>query len=307
MVFGAGILGLACLAAPAAERTSPYGKGVVKLVSTEWLADHLKDPNLLIVDTQGDVYDYFAEHIPGAVYFNDQALRAPQQGMPVRYLAPEAMEALFCRLGLNNDVPVVVYTGKGKLTGSGDGLGQTMTAYTMTRFGQNRIYVLDGGLDKWTAEKRPVTQGFPRVKQGGFKAAVRNECHVSTEELKKLKDRADVILIDARPTKAYEGQAAWARPGHIPGAVSLPWKATMSPDNPTLLKSDEEIAAIVKKLNVTPSKTIITYCGTGREATNLFLLFRCYLGYPSVRLYEGSFTEWVADPDNPTVTGPNPR
>ncbi len=217
------------------------------------------------------------------------------------------METLFRRIGLNNDMPVVVYTGKGKLTGSGDGLGQTMTAYTMTRFGQNRIYVLDGGLDKWTAENRLVTQEFPKVKEGAFTCAVRNECHVTTDELKKLKDHNDVILIDARPTKAYEGQAAWVKPGHIPGAISLPWKTTMSPDNPALLKSDEEIAAIVKKLNITPDKTIITYCGTGREATNLFLLFRCYLGYPNVKLYEGSFTEWVTDPDNPTVTGPNPR
>lgn len=300
-------LGLVCLPASAAERTSPYGKGVVKLVSTQWLADHLKDPNLLIVDTQSDVYDYFAQHIPGAVYFNDQALRAPEQGMPVRYLAPEPMGTLFCRLGLSNDMPVVVYTGKGKLSGSGDGLGQTMTAYTMTRFGQNSIYVLDGGLDKWTAENRAVTQEFPKLKPGGFKSNVRDECHVTTDELKKLKDQDNVILIDARPTKAYEGQAAWAKPGHIPGAISLPWKSTMSPDNPMLLKSDEEIAAIIKKLNITPDKTIITYCGTGREATNLFLLFKCYQGYPNVKLYEGSFTEWVCDPTNPTVTGPNPR
>lgn len=120
-----------------------------------------------------------------------------------------------------------------------------MTAYTMARFGQNRIHVLDGGLDKWTAENRAVTQELPKVKEGAFKCAVRDECHVDIDQLKKL--------------------------------------------------------------GMTPDKTIITYCGAGREATNLFLLFRCYLGYPNVKLYEGSFTEWVADSNNPIVTGPNPR
>ena len=74
-----------------------------------------------------------------------------------------------------------------------------------------------------------------------------------------------------------------------------------------LLKSDEQIAEILKKHNVTPDKTTITYCGTGREATNPFILFKCYLGYPNVKLYEGSFTEWSASSDNPTVTGSNPR
>ncbi len=92
ILFIVSTLGLIPMTTLAAERTSPYGKGVVKLVSTEWLQDHLKDPNLLIVDTQGDVYDYLAQHIPGAVYFNDQALRLPDHGMPVRYHATEPME-----------------------------------------------------------------------------------------------------------------------------------------------------------------------------------------------------------------------
>lgn len=297
---------LACLPGLAAERASPYGSGVVRLVSTEWLASHLKDANLIIVDAQTDVYDYLGQHIPGAVHLSDQTLRAPDHGMPVRYLAPQAAEMLFNRVGLSNDAPVVVYTGKGAISGTGDGLGQTMVAYTLARFGQGRVYVLDGGLDKWTAEKRPVTKEFPKIKEGSFKAAER-DCHVTTDQLKELMTRDDVIILDARPAKAYEGQAAWVKAGHIPGAISLPWKSLMADDNPTLLKSDQEIAEILKKHNITPDKTIVTYCGTGREATNPFLLIKCYLGFPNVKLYEGSFTEWSADPDNPTVVGPNPK
>ena len=299
-------VGLIGLTARAAERESPYGTGVVKLVTTEWLQNHLKDPDLIIVDAQTDVYDYLGQHIPGAVHLSDQTLRAPDHGMPVRYLAPQAIELLFCRVGLRNGTPVVVYTGKGAITSTGDGLGQTMVAYTMARFGQDHIYVLDGGLDKWTAEKRPVTKEFPKVKEGSFQAAER-DCHVTMDQLKELMKQDNVIIVDARGAKAYEGQAAWTKAGHIPGVISLPWRSLMADDNPALLKSDQEIAEILKKHNITPDKTIITYCGTGREATNPFLLFKCYLGYSNVKLYEGSFTEWSAYPDNPTVVGPNPK
>jgi thiosulfate/3-mercaptopyruvate sulfurtransferase len=306
VLFIVATIGLMGVTGLAAGRESPYGTGVVKLVTTEWLQNHLNDPGLIIVDAQTDVYDYLGQHIPGAVHLSDQTLRAPDHGMPVRYLAPQAIESLFNRVGLSNDTPVVIYTGKGAISGTGDGLGQTMVAYTMARFGQNHIYVLDGGLDKWTVEKRPVTKEFPKLKEGSFKAAER-DCHVTMDQLKELMKRDDVMILDARPAKAYEGQAAWVKPGHIPGAISLPWKSLMADDNPTLLKSDEQIAEILKKHNITPDKTIITYCGTGREATNPFLLFKCYLGFPNVKLYEGSFTEWSAYPDNPTVVGSNPK
>ena len=299
-------VGLIGLTGSAAERESPYGTAIVKPVSTEWLANHLKDTDPIIVDAQADVYDYLGQHIPGAVYLSDQALRAPDHGMPVRYLSPRAIETLFNRVGLSNDTPVVVYTGKGAVNGTGDGLGQTMVAYTLARFGQNHVYVLDGGLDKWVAEKWPVTKEYPKIKEGSFHA-VERDCHVTMDQLKELMTRDDVIIIDARGVKAYEGQAVWAKGGHIPGAISLPWRSLMADDNPTLLKSDQEIAEILKNHNITPDKTIVTYCGTGREATNPFLLFKCYLGFPNVRLYEGSFTAWSAYSDNPTVVGPNPR
>jgi len=298
--------GFGSLAGRAAERPTPYGESLARLVTTEWLQDHLNDPDLVIIDAQADVYDYLNEHIPGAVYLSDQALRAPEHGMPVRFISPQAVETLFSRVGISNDKPVVVYTGKGALNGTGDGLAQTMVAYTLVRFGHNRVYVLDGGLDKWTAENRPVTKEFPKLQAGSFRAQER-PCPITTDQLRNLMDRDDVIIIDARSTKAYEGQAVWSRGGHIPGAISLPWRSLMADDNPALLKSDAEIAALLKKHNITPDKTIVTYCGTGREATNPFLLLKCYLGYPDVKLYEGSFTEWCANPDNPTVVGPNPK
>jgi thiosulfate/3-mercaptopyruvate sulfurtransferase len=105
----------------------------------------------------------------------------------------------------------------------------------------------------------------------------------------------------------YEGQGPWPKPGHIPGAVSLPWKSLMDPKNTKLLKPDDQIREILAGKNITPDRSIICSCGTGREATNEFCLFRFYLKFPKVKLYEGSFTEWTMYPDNPTVTGKSPR
>jgi thiosulfate/3-mercaptopyruvate sulfurtransferase len=127
------------------------------------------------------------------------------------------------------------------------------------------------------------------------------------EEVKDIKEQDNVILLDARPPGVYEGQGPWIKPGHIPGAVNLPWRILMDDKNSKLLKSEMEIKSILNEHNVSPEKTIICSCGTGREATNEFILFKWYFNYPDVKIYEGSFTEWSSYTENPTVTGTNPR
>jgi thiosulfate/3-mercaptopyruvate sulfurtransferase len=279
----------------------------VKWVSTDWLADQLaeKNPTHMILDTQPDIHDYIAEHIPEAIYFNPKLLRVPYYGRPGVYIPEGAVESLFRRIGLRAKTPVVVYTGKGAFKGWGDGLEQTMIAYSLVRFGHQNVFVLDGGLDKWKAEDKPLTKKFPEVKPSDFTVNVQSQHVLDMEEVRDMKDRNDVLLLDARPANAYEGQGPWIKPGHIPGAVNLPWKAFMQ-DNPTMLKPKDDIHAILKEEDATPDKTIICSCGTGREATNEFILFKWFLGYPSVKIYEGSFTEWSSYPENPTVTGKNP-
>jgi thiosulfate/3-mercaptopyruvate sulfurtransferase len=289
------------------DEIGPKGEGTVKWVSTQWLAEHLRDEDLQILDVQPDVHDYFMEHIPGARYMNQGLLRVPLQGMPAMYAPAEAIQANVRRVGLDLDVPVVVYTGVGPFKGWGDGLEQTMMAYSLARFGHRNLYVLDGGVEKWKAEGRPLDQKFPDVDESDWSVDVQRDYFVDYDQLVAMKDREDVILLDARPPEFYQGQGPWIKPGHIPGAVNLPWKTLMDPDNTRLLKPDSEIEQILDKHGVNPDKTVICSCGTGREATNEFLLFKFYLGYPDVKLYEGSFTEWSSYPDNPIVTGPNPR
>jgi thiosulfate/3-mercaptopyruvate sulfurtransferase len=285
----------------------PVDSGPVKWITTEWLGKHIKEKKLTIIDTQPNVHDYIFEHIPGAVYMNENLLRVPKNGLPAQYVPAESMQAIIQRLGIKADAALVVYTGKGAVKGWGDGLEQTMVAYSLTRFGHKNIYILDGGLDKWKKEDRPLTKEFPRLDESDFKPEIDDALFIGYEEFKRKKDEAGVIVLDARPAEVYEGQGPWRKPGHIPGAINLPWKELMTSDNTCLLKQDKEINRVIEKRGIDRDKLIICSCGTGREATNEFTLFKWYLGFPHVKIYEGSFTEWTSYPDNPTVTGKSPR
>ncbi len=285
----------------------PSGEGKVKWVSTEWLKEHLEDEKLMILDTQPDIHDYITEHIPGAVYLNQKLLRVPKEGRPGVYVDEKVIESIFRRVGLKPDMPVVVYTGTGDFRGWGDGLEQTMVAYTLARFGHDNVYVLDGGLDKWKEEDKQLTKQFPKIDESEFEVDVRDHYYVDMGEVKEMKDEDEVMLLDARPPDMYSGQSAWIKAGHIPGAVNLPWKDLMSEDNSRLLKPIEEIEKILEDKEINEDKTIICSCGTGREATNEFILFKWLLQYPDVKIYEGSFTEWSSYPNNPVTTGSKPQ
>jgi len=289
------------------SRTYPAGQGVVKLISTDWLYEHMKDKDLMILDVQPNIHDYIQEHIPGAIYLNEGLLRSYMLDHPARWVPPEAIQSVLRGAGLRTDVPLVVYTGVGAFKGWGDGLEQTMMAYSLARYGHKNILVLNGGLNKWKAEEKPLSKEFPRVQASDFTVQIQRDFYVDYNEFVAMKDREDVIVLDARPPDVYEGQGPWRKPGHIPGAVNLPWASLMDDRNKAWLKPDHEIKKILEAHGVTPDRTIITSCGTGREATNEFMLFKFYLGYPRVKNHEGAFTEWVSHPENSTVTGKNPR
>jgi thiosulfate/3-mercaptopyruvate sulfurtransferase len=285
----------------------PYGTGTVRWISTDWLYENLNKQEMIILDVQPNIHDYIEEHISGAIYISEGLLRTTIEGVPARYVPPETIQPVLRYAGLKPTVPVVVYTGTGAAKGWGDGLEQTMMGYSLARFGHDSIYVLDGGLDKWKGEGKPLTKQFPKTESSDFTVRVQSDFYIDYEDFKTMKDRDDVMVLDARPAAAYEGQAFWIKPGHIPGAVNVPWASLMDDKNKRLLNPDEEIRAILNANKVKPDKTIICTCGTGREATNEFIFFKWYLNYPNVKIYEGSFTEWTAHPENPTVTGKNPR
>jgi thiosulfate/3-mercaptopyruvate sulfurtransferase len=283
----------------------------VTWVTSEWLADNLDDSALTIVDCRQNSHSYFQEHIPGAIHLHEGLLRMHIGKFPVKWISPEVAEVLFSTLGIEQDRPVVVYSGTRPLTtfstATGDGLEQTLVAYSLARFGCRKVMVLDGGLAKWKAENRKLTQDFGTSRLSPFTVDVQIDFLIGYEECIRLKDDPDALLLDTRPLSMYEGQGPWMKPGHIPGAVNLPATRVMDDKNSTLLKSEEEIREILFSYGITPDKTVICSCGTGRSATAIFLILKYYLGYPDILMYEGGFTEWSSYPDNPVVTGKYPR
>jgi thiosulfate/3-mercaptopyruvate sulfurtransferase len=283
----------------------PLGEGKLKWTCTEWVEENIGG-DFLLLDCQPNIHDYIQEHIPGAVYFNPALLRVPKGGVPGNYIPEDAAEELFERIGVSNERPVIVYTGTGPFKGWGDGLEQTMIAYSLLRFGSEEVWLLDGGIDTWKHEGREMSQKYPEIDESDFKVKVQDDFYVEYEEFKQVKDDDEVILLDARPADVYQGQGPWPKAGHIPGAVNVPWKSFFHPDNTRLLKSDDEIQAILDEHGITEDHHVICSCGTGREATAEFTLFTWLLDFPKVSIYEGSFTQWCHY-DEPTVTGPDPR
>jgi thiosulfate/3-mercaptopyruvate sulfurtransferase len=286
------------------------GDNPVQWISPAWLQDHLDD-HLLIIDTQPDVHEYLKGHIPGAVYAHEGLFRMHLGGHPARWLPPGVAELVLENLGVTRSGPVIIYgsRGPGSPRGKfhGDGAGQSLVAYSLARYGVRQVYLLDGGLEAWTGEDRPLTQVYGSTTPSSFTVDLQKDFFLGYPEFSRIRDHDDVVVLDTRPAPAYGGLGAWARGGHIPGAVNLPWQSLMAPENPMLLLQKDEIRAVLEEHLVTPDRTVICSCGTGRTATLPLLLLRYCLGYPSVILYEGSFTEWVSFPDNPTVTGMDPR
>ena len=286
-------------------------QGVISWVSTEWLEAHMKDTGLIILDCRQNSHAYFTEHIPGAIHLNEALLRMHIGGIPVRWIPAEHAQVLFRTLGFEQDSPVVVYSESrpknASATVAGDGLEAAFVAYSLVRFGCQRVMILDGGLEQWRVKGRPLAQDYGESSPSGFTVAVSIDIFIGYEECVRIKDSPDVVLLDTRPVTWYEGAGPWRKPGHIPGAVSLPATDLLDPDNPTLLKPEGEIRTILNELGITPEKTIICSCGTGRTAASVFLIIKWYLGYPDVVMYEGGFTEWVSHTENKTVTGKKPR
>ncbi|MCK9592081.1 MAG: sulfurtransferase [Methanoregula sp.] len=293
-------------------KNSPHpNHRTVHWISTEWLADHLDDTQILIIDCRQSSHSYIDNHIPGALYLHEGLLRMHIGKFPVRWISPEAAQIVLSTIGVEQDRPVVVYSDTSPLATSpqtgNDGLEQTFVAYSLARFGCRNVMILDGGLLKWKSEKRPVVNDPGIACPSAFTVDVQIDFLVGFDECTRLKDEPDVILLDTRPPALYEGQGPWAKPGHIPGAINLPAAIMMDAENSTLLKPEEEIRRILLSRGITPEKTVICSCGTGRSATAVFLVLKYFLGYPDVLIYEAGFTEWSSFPDNPVVTGKNPR
>lgn len=293
------------------------------LVETSWLAAHLQDRNLRIVDARwrGDGSSrqrYEENHIPGAIHLDWQLDLSASQGQ-VRYtlLPPDQFAEVAGRAGIGDQTMVVAYADQ-------DYSGAARLWWALHYYGHQQAAVLNGGLDKWIREGRPSEAGPVQVPSAIFSPQIQPELHADRNDiLQSLGDSSRSIqLVDTRPPEQYAGQAVWTpegsrwipsgeewidtgglpqRGGHIPGAIHLLSSANLDPADWTYLPP-AELRARAFAAGLRPENRIITYCGSGISAS-LGLLALRLAGFTNLALYDASWEEWGTDPNHPIEKG----
>jgi thiosulfate/3-mercaptopyruvate sulfurtransferase len=254
-------------------------------------ADASKRP--IVLDTRGGYKDYFRGHVPTAHHINFDTLRGTNEGVPVQYLPDDITRALLVRAGANKDRTHVIYA-TGDVLPNDEILSATMVAHVLEKEGIKDIRILDGGLPEWKKAGNATTQDYFGNPTGVLPEKAAPEIAANIDDVLAEKDKADVILVDARPLNEFIGDDdVWLRKGHIPGAVSFHWARLMEKDNTHKFKPLAEVKAELEKAGITPDKKIICYCGTSREGSLVRFYLKHVAGYPNVRLYEGAWKEYV--------------
>jgi thiosulfate/3-mercaptopyruvate sulfurtransferase len=277
------------------------------LVTTDWLAAHLDDPKVKILDATFKMPgvlplpqdDYLKAHLPGAVFFDVDVVSDHSNPLPHMFPSAEQFGRDVGRLGIGNGDTVVVYDAGGWVAGP-------RAWWMFLAFGHSDVRVLDGGLKKWTAEGRPVEAGEVTPKPATFKASFDASRVRSVAQMAANLDRHDEQVIDARQGPRFAGQVPEPRPGlragHIPGSRNLPYAELFDAETGAM-KLPDELRKAFARAGVDVAKPIVTSCGSGVSAAVLTLaLYR--LGVRGTALYDGSWSEWGQENGLPVATGP---
>lgn len=275
------------------------------LISTDQLAEKMKDGNVAVVD--GSWYlpqhnrqgfeEYLAHHIPGAVFFDIDEISDHSSELPHMLPPAHTFELHMTRLGIPNDMDVVVYDGMGLFSAP-------RVWWTMRVFGMKNVFILDGGFPQWSKEGRPVETGMPKISPSDFTAKLDTSLVADYDRVAKTLEDHSAQIVDSRPAARFRGEAPEPREGvasgHMPGSLNLPANDVVENG---ALASNEKIEAAVKTAGVDLSKPVITSCGSGVSAAVLWFALDS-IGKPPKALYDGSWTDWGTREDAPIETGP---
>jgi thiosulfate/3-mercaptopyruvate sulfurtransferase len=263
------------------------------LVPTDWVAEHLSDKNIRIIESNEDQLLYFSGHIPGAVHvdwtvdLNDQIKRD--------YLDKKGFQNLMSRIGVTPKTTVIFY-------GDKNNWWACYAYWVFQLFGHKNAKIMDGGRIKWSKEGREITREVPEYLHSRYKAQERNDKKIRAfREQVLIHIDKKLPLVDVRSPEEYSGKRLHMpeypnegalRGGHIPGAKNIPWAKAINPDDGTF-KSAEELKEIYEKENkLKQTDNIVAYCRIGERSSHTWFVLTNLLGYKNVRNYDGSWTEW---------------
>jgi len=276
------------------------------LVSTDWLAENLNDPNIHIADAswylpaqnRDGAAEYAEAHIPGAIFWDIDAVADTESGLP--HTMPDAVsfERHMEELGIGSDHFIVLYDGMGLFSAA-------RSWWMLRAFGHENCAILDGGFVKWRAEGRAVSADKPKMAPAKFNANYNSAMMHNLEAMLKNLETGDAQILDARASGRFQGTEPEPRPnsrsGHIPGSLNLPYDQLLDPEHKTVLPPD----ALTRKFadaGIDLSRPVVTSCGSGVTACILALGF-LLSGKTDISVYDGSWSEWGTHPDTPVETG----
>jgi len=261
------------------------------LVETNWVAEHLDDPNVRIIESDEDALLYNMSHIPGAVRID--WFTTLQHPVRRDFLTKEQFEEVCSEAGISNDMTLVFYGDKSNWFAC-------YALWVFQYYGHENVKVMNGGRAKWEQEGRPMTKDTPAYQPTDYTASEPDPSIRAFRQQVFEQVEAGKPLVDVRSPQEYSGemlhmpnypQEGAMRGGHIPGAVNIPWSKAVNETDSTF-KSPEELHSLYEGKDITPDEEVIAYCRIGERSSLTWFVLKYLLGYPNVRNYDGSWTEW---------------